>query len=243
MSEVLATPEVVRRRIMEAPAYETITLGDWKVRGFPTRAALGFGLLSGCRAKEVVSIVSPGEAREGIAYGVNGRNLTVEEYEGEEYLVANVTVLKKKLQLASTRTFARPRSPQYEPLAKVVEDAFIRVGDAPVFNYTRQTISEAARRTFTGLSYYIHPYLHFPDPIDGVKQKGEEIQGHPRPMAFHAVRHITEQELDETFHFEDKQTQQFFKWSNTYMGVPEAMGRYRSKQDWHTYASKFLRKS
>jgi hypothetical protein len=36
-------------------------------------------------------------------------------------------------------------------------------------------------------------------------------------MAFHAVRHITEQELDETYHFEDKQTQQFFKWSNTYM--------------------------
>jgi hypothetical protein len=97
----------------------------------------------------VVSIVSPTEAREGISYGVNGRNLSIEEYEGEEYLVANVTVLKKKLQLVSTRTFARPRSPQYEPLAKVVEDAFIRAGDAPVFNYTRQTISEAARRTFT----------------------------------------------------------------------------------------------
>jgi len=246
MGESLATPEAVRRRIAEAPEHETITLGDWRVKGFPTRAALATALLTGCRAKEIVSIVAPQEAREGIAYGVHGCKKVkdiVEEYEGEEYLIIKVTVLKKRLMMASSRTVAIPKNPEYEPLAPVVEDIFTRAGDAPVFPFTRQTLSIAARQAFSGLSYYIHPYLHFPPKAEGEEKKpGREVQGHPRPMAAHALRHIREQELEGYYHLEDRQIQTFFNWSNTYMGVPESMGRYRAIRDWHMYAQKLLKK-
>jgi len=247
MGENLATPEAVRRRIAEAPERETITLGDWKVRNFPTRAALATALLTGCRAKEIVSIVAPDEQREGIIYGVHGCKKVediVEEYEGNEYLIINVTVLKKRLMLASSRVVAVPRNPEYEPLAPTVEDAFTQAGNAPVFHHTRQTLSIAARQTFSGLSYYIHPYLHFPPKTEGEEKKpGHEVRGHPRPMAIHALRHIREQELEGYYHLEDRQIQTFFKWSNTYMGVPETMGQYRAIRDWHMYAQKLLKKT
>jgi len=243
VSEFLATPELVRRRIAEAPESETITLGDWKVKNFPTRAALATALLTGCRAKEIVSIVAPDEQREGIIYGVRGTDLKVEPYEGNKYLIIKVTVLKKRLMMASSRVVAVPRSSKYEPLAPTVEKAFKDKKDGPVFDYTRQTLSIAARQAFSGLSYYIHPYLHFPPKAEGEEKKpGREVRGHPRPMAIHALRHIREQELEDHYHLEDRQIQTFFKWSNTYMGVPETMGRYRAIRDWHMYAQKLLKK-
>ena len=248
MLESSASPNEVRLRIAQSPAYETITNGAWKVKAFPTRAALATTLLTGCRAKEIVSMVVGSESREGIVYGVHGHDLSVEEYEGEEYLIISVTVLKKHLMMASSRTVAIPRSPEYEPLSLVVEEAFTKAADGEVFPYYRQVLSTAASKTFEGLSYYIHPYLWF-DPAKreeakalGVKARGEERQGHPHDMAIHALRHIREQELEDTFHLEDRQIQTYFKWSNTYMGVPESMGRYRGARDWRMYAQKLLRK-
>jgi hypothetical protein len=238
MDEAIASPDIVRTRISQAPEYETITLGTYKIKNFPTRTALATALLTGCRAKELVSQVPKCEYREGLNYGVKGTSLEIEEYEGEEFLILNVIVLKKHLMTASNRTVAIPRKIEYEPLAKIIEDKFIQVGDSPVFPFTRQTLSLAAKQVFNGLKYYIHPYLRF-------EQKGKmafEVQGHPRDMAIHSLRHVREEELEDFYHLEDRQIQAYFKWSNRFMGISEVMGRYRARRDWRMYAEKLLKR-
>jgi len=234
----IASPEIVRTRISQAPEHETIILGKYKIKNFPTKLALATALLTGCRAKELVNQIPRCEYREGMNYGIKGTNLEVEEYEGEEFLILNVIILKKHLMASSNRTVAIPRKTEYEPFAKMIEDKFIQIGDNPVFPYTRQILSLSAKQVFNGLKYYIHPYLRF--------EQGEkmaiEVQGHLRDMAIHSLRHIREEELEDFYNLEDRQIQSYFKWSNRYMGISEVMGRYRARRDWRMYAQKLLKR-
>jgi hypothetical protein len=230
MSLIEASPQGVRVRIAQSPTLMRVKLGSGSAE-VPARE-LFMGLLAfGCRIKELVSYVAPKEARPELRYGVYGGDIEYEDYEGNEFALFTLNLLKRKQRL--TRVVALPLDPRYEPFTSPLIKRFEAIGNGPVFPVNRIAAWAAARNIFDGLGYWIDPYLDF--------KKNMEIKGHWKPYSDHANRHIRAQELKQFYRFRKDELQSFFRWSARFANVAPHLERYVN-DEWQDYANKLLKR-
>lgn len=228
-----ATPKETRRAILKSPEkipveFKSRTGGTWRYQ--VPRDVFIACMAWAARINEVVSVVSEKERRHEFRYGVYGSDYRIEEYEGEEFVIFTLNVLKRKV--STLKDIALPL--KYEPYAKHLLNLFENIGDVPVFNFSRQYAWKAARIIFQGLLYDIQPYTRF---YSGFVF---EIDGHKKDAANHFLRHMRLTELGSPpFNFTGEELGKYVKWTASQYGVSPQVERY-VRSSWHDYAKKLL---
>lgn len=229
-----STPREARQAIFNA-SEEILT--EFKSLKGTWRYNVPKDLFIGCmawatRISEVVSVVHPSEERHDIRYGVYGTDMRLEKYQGHEYAIFTFNVLKRKHSLK--KDVALPLDS--EPYAKRLKKLFDRVGDKPVFNFSRQYAWKAARQIFDGLHYDVQPYTKWEEG------EGLEVEGHSKNAANHFLRHMRLTELGgPPFNFTGEELGKYVKWTASSYGVSPQVERY-VRSTWHDYAEKLILK-
>lgn len=229
-----ATPKEARLRIDQSP--QTILAefkwgdkGAWRYR-VPRELFMGC-MAWATRVSEAVSVVHPSEKKKDVRYGVYGTDMRIEEYGGEEWVVFTINVLKRSGNII--KDVALPI--RYEPYAKPLCDYFEKIGDAPVFPFSRQYAWKAARIVFDSLKYTITDYSVWED-----KAIIENVKIHQRNAANHFMRHMRLTELGAPpYNFTGEELGKYVKWSPRTYGVNPQVERY-VRSGWHDYARKLL---
>ena len=223
-----ATPKEARQAILKSPA---TTLAEFKSPLGTWKYEVPRDLFIGCmawatRITEVVAVVPKVDRIHDIRYGVWGTDVRREKYLGEEYAVFTINVLKRKMN--TVKNVALPLD--HEPYARHLLALFEKVGDAPVFNFSRQYAWKAARIIFDGLLYDVQPYT-----VNRV-----DVAGHKKNAANHFLRHMRLTELGgPPFNFTGEELGKYVKWTASQYGVSPQVERY-VKSDWRDYAAKLL---
>jgi hypothetical protein len=223
-----ATPKEARQAMLKSPA--TILaefkspLGTWK---YEVPRDLFIGCMAwATRITEAVAVVPKSDRIHDMRYGVWGTDVRVEEYQGEEFAIFTINVLKRRIN--TTKDVALPLN--HDPYARHLLALFKKVGDAPVFNFSRQYAWKAARIIFDGLLYDVQPYT-----VNRV-----DVAGHKKNAANHFLRHMRLTELGgPPFNFTGEELGKYVKWTASQYGVSPQVERY-VKSDWRDYAAKLL---
>lgn len=228
-----STPKEARLAISKSPeeilAEFPSPKGTWK---YLVPKTLFIGCMAwATRITETISVVPKSQRRHEVRYGIWGTDVRVENYEGEEFAIFTLNVLKRKSVM---KDVALPLN--HEPYAKQLLTLFERTGDAPVFPFSRQYAWKAARQIFSGLLYDIQPYTRFYN--DFVL----EVGGHQKNAANHFLRHMRLTELGSyPFNFTGEELGKYVKWTASQYGVSPQVERY-VKSGWHDYAKKLIPK-
>jgi hypothetical protein len=168
-------------------------------------------------------------------YRVEARDLSIQEAEGEEFLVINLRTAKRS---GLPRSVAS--SMKYDPLAGDVWEG-VQVlqlsQEAPVFDMSDRTVQRAVEATFWGLSYPIMKYTK--EKLEG-EEEGQKVDHHWRTFMVHALRHLRATELSQHYGFNGEDLARFMGWTLGSANMSNMTERYEI-YNWRKYASKLLR--
>jgi hypothetical protein len=188
------------------------------------------------RISEVVSRACPKDTTT--ARGPKGSDAKLDSflYRGSEIpcVVFTVKTAKRKrghfCGKEHLRYIGLPLEEEYEPFTKPLYGYFLRAGDRPVFDFTRQTIWEYVKDkgVFKDLTYPITEYGYVP--------------AHDRLFRLHALRHLRASELTGYYGFDGFQLATYGGWTYHVMAqTSPVMDRYLSLS-WQSYFEKLLKK-
>lgn len=162
----------------------------------------------------------------------------------EPILLIRVNALKKKVP--TLREIGIPLSPQHEPFAQPLLDAWNANGCKP-FSIDRYTAYRANRIAFADLEYRIRPRIVYKRDNnrnlvrnkDGKKVMERIVPEHSQGVANHGMRHIRTNELRNRFQLTREERTAFYRWSTINLGGAAVMDEY-DQPEWFEYFPKLL---
>ena len=170
-------------------------------------------------------------------YRVEGQDLSIQDFEGEEFLVINLRTSKRE---GLPRTVAS--SLRLDPLARDIWEGVEgwRPRSGPLFDIGPLAIRRAVVNTFWGLSYPIMSYKISEKTLDGeIIKEGYKVDSHWRPFSVHALRHLRATELSQHYGFTGEDLARFLGWTMSSARLSNMIERYEI-YNWKKYGHRLL---
>jgi len=216
------------------------------IKHVPSRHCAKYLYLIDGRISEAVGRKAPSD-KGSAARGPRGRDVSFQEYDGEEVALFNVYTSKRE---GTLRICALPLNSVYEPWTREIAEYFDRFDrDNHVFPFNRGKVWRECRSAWEGLVYPIENYKVIEVDLKGNvilnengKKKSKTITRHTRPFNLHAIRHIRATDLVVYYGFNGPNLSAFAGWTlSTAMQVSSSINKYVSL-DWRSYFHKLLKK-
>lgn len=153
-------------------------------------------------------------------------DFTVQDLEGEEFLVVTLRTAKRGGLQRSVASSMR-----LDPLAEDVWEGVqhFEGPPGPLFSISPRTVERATAHTFWGLSY----------PIMSYKVSQERVDQHWRIFNVHALRHIRATELSQHYGFSGEDLARFLGWTMGSARLSNMIERYEM-YSWKKYGQRLL---